>query len=93
MLDILWFYGIPPETIEAIKVMFSNTRSVVLTPVGETESIDILAGILQVDTLVSFLFSIAIVYISRMSVDTMTTKWIYLSAQNKLPSSCYLCHR
>lgn len=71
MFEILGLYGIPSEIIEAIKVLYSNTRSTVLTPDGETESFDILSGILQGDTLAPFLFVIVIDYIMRISVDTM----------------------
>ena len=46
MFEILVLYGIPTETIEAIKVLYTNTRSSIITPDGETESFDILSGIL-----------------------------------------------
>ena len=71
MFEILGLYGIPTETIEAIKVLYTNTRSSIITPDGETESFDILSGILQGDTLAPFLFIIVIDYIMRISVDTM----------------------
>ena len=71
MFEILELYGIPTETIEAIKVLYTNTRSSIITPDGETESFDILSGILQGDTLAPFLFIIVIDYIMRISVDTM----------------------
>ena len=48
-----------------------QTRSTILTPEGETEPFDILAGILQGDTFAPFLFIIVIDYIMRISVDTM----------------------
>ena len=71
MFEILELYGIPPEIISAIKVLYSNTKSTILTPDGETEHFDILAGILQGDTLAPFLFIIVIDYVMRISVDTM----------------------
>ena len=55
MLEILGFYSIPKDTIDAIEVLYANTRSYIVTPVGETESFDILSGILQGDTLGPFL--------------------------------------
>ena len=67
MFEILGLYGIPTETIEAIKVLYTNTRSSIITPDGETESFDILSGILQGDTLAPFLFIIVIDYIMRIS--------------------------
>ena len=54
MFDILALYGIPQPIIEAIRVLYTNTSSTILTPDGETEPIDILAGILQGDTLAPF---------------------------------------
>ena len=69
MFEILGLYGIPTKIINAIKVLYSNTKSTILTPDGETEHFDILAGILQGDTLAPFLFIIVIDYIMRMSVD------------------------
>ena len=74
MFEILELYGIPPEIISAIKVLYSNTKSTILTPDGETEHFDILAGILQGDTLAPFLFIIVIDYVMRVSVDTIKEK-------------------
>ena len=71
MFQKLGLYGIPTETIEAIKVLYTNTRSSIISPDGETESFDILSGILQGDTLAPFWFIIVIDYIMRIFVDTM----------------------
>ena len=60
MFEILGFYGILKDTIDAIKVLYTNTRPSIVTPDGETESFDILSGILQGDTLAPFLFIIVI---------------------------------
>ena len=69
MFDILSLYGIPMFIIEAIKVLYTSTSSTILTPDGETEPIDILAGILQGDTLAPFLFIIVLDYVLRKSLD------------------------
>ena len=69
MFDILSLYGIPEFIIEAIKVLYTDTSSTILTPDGETEPIDILAGILQGDTLAPFLFIIVLDYVLRKSLD------------------------
>ena len=74
MFEILGLYGIPSEIIEAVKVLYSNTQATVLTPDGETEPFDILAGILQGDTLAPFLFIIVIDYIMCISVDQTKEK-------------------
>ena len=48
MFEILALYGIPEPLIEAIRVLYTNTTSTIMTPDGETEPIDIMAGILRV---------------------------------------------
>ena len=54
MMKILKAYGIPPNLLSAIESTYTNTRAKVITPDGETEEFDILAGVLQGDTLASF---------------------------------------
>ena len=71
MFELLGKYGNPPEIISVIKVLYCNTKSTILTPDGETEHFNILAGILQGDTLPPFLFTIVIDYVMPVSVDTM----------------------
>ena len=44
MLKILEAYGIPVKLVELIRLMYENTMDKVLTPDGETESFEILAG-------------------------------------------------
>ena len=72
MFEILELYGIPNEIIEAIKVMYTDTSSTILTNDGETPLFPILAGILQGDTLAPFLFIISADYVMRILVDTMS---------------------
>ena len=71
MFEILQLFGIPKEIIEAIKVLYINTQATVLTLESETDLFDILAGILQGDTLAPFLFIIVIDYVMRVSVDSI----------------------
>ena len=51
MLAILKAYGIPEELVTDISIMYEDTTSKVITPYGETETFNILDGILQGDTL------------------------------------------
>ena len=74
MFEILSLYGIPEEMISAIKVLYTDTSSSILSSDGETESFSIKAGILQGDTLAPFLFIILVDYVLRMSVDTIKNK-------------------
>ena len=72
MLDILALYGIPEQIIKAIQVFYTNTTATIYIPDGETQPIDIKAGILQADTLAPFLFILD--YILRVSVNQNTDK-------------------
>ena len=60
LINILRAYGILEKLVRAIKVMKTDTKAKVLSPDGETELFDILAGELQVDTLDPYLFIIAL---------------------------------
>ena len=74
MFEILNLYGIPDKIISAIKVLYTDTSSTILTTDGETPAFSINAGILQGDTLAPFLFIIVVDYVLRMSVDTISNK-------------------
>ena len=74
MFEILSLYGIPEEIISAIKVLYTDTSSTILTSDGETPPFSINAGILQGDTLAPFLFIIVVDYVLRMSVDSISNK-------------------
>ena len=79
MFEILKLYGIPDKMIAAIKVLYTNTSSTILTPDGETPFFSIQADILQGDTLAPFLFIIVVDYVLRMSVDTINDKGYQLT--------------
>ena len=53
-----------------IKALYINTNAKVLTPDEETEQFDILAGVLQGDTLAPFLFILVIDYVLRISLNS-----------------------
>ena len=65
MEQILEAYGIPNEIIKAIMIMYKNTQAFVRSPDGDTEFFDIIAGVLQGDTLASYLFIIVLDYVLR----------------------------
>ena len=65
MEQILEAYGIPNEIIKAIMIMYKNTQAFVRSPDGDTEFFDIIAGVLQGETLASYLFIIALDYVLR----------------------------
>ena len=62
MMRILKAYGIPPNLLQAIEMMYTNTKAKVFSPDGETELFDITTGVLQGDTLAPFLFIIVLDY-------------------------------
>ena len=68
MLRILEAYGIPERIVSVIRLMYEGTRAKVLSPDGETELFEILAGVLQGDTLAPYLFAIVIDYCMRKAI-------------------------
>ena len=61
--------GIPKETVAAITILYRNTKVKVRSPDGDTEYFDIVAGVLQGDTLAPYLFIICLDYVLRTSID------------------------
>ena len=68
MFKILEAYGIPVKLVELIRLMYEKTMAKVLSPDGETELFEILAGVLQGDTLAPYLFAIVIDYCMRQAI-------------------------
>ena len=69
MRDILIAYGIPQETVDAIMMLYQDTSSMVCSPDGNTEFFDIIAGVLQGDTLAPYIFNICRDYVLRRAID------------------------
>ena len=69
MEQILLAYGLPKETVAAITILYRNTKVKVHSPDGDTEYIDIVAGVLRGDTLAPYLFIICLDYVLRTSID------------------------
>ena len=69
MEQILLAYGLPKETVAAIKILYRNTKVKVRSPDRDTEYFDIVAGVLQGDTLAPYLFIICQDYVLRTSLD------------------------
>ena len=65
LTKILRAYGIPSGIVDLINLLYINTRGKVITPDGETDLFEILAGVLQGDTLAPYLFIIAVDYCMR----------------------------
>ena len=68
MLKILEAYGIPQELVRSICQLYKGTQARVLTADGETEYFDLMAGVLQGDTLAPYIFVIIIDYVMRKTI-------------------------
>ena len=67
------FYSISRELC-----LYTNNSAVILIPDGETTTCNILAGVLQGDTLAPFLFIVVLDYVLRVSLDSMNEKGLQL---------------
>ena len=57
------------ESVAAITILYRNTKVKVRSPDGDTEYFNIVAGVLQGDTLAQYLFIICLDYVLRTSID------------------------
>ena len=70
MEKILLAYGIPKKkTVAAIIILYKNTKVKVRSLEGDTDYFDIVAGVLQGDTLAPCLFIICLDYVLRTPID------------------------
>ena len=79
MEQILLAYGLPKESVAAITILYRNTKVKVRSPDGDTEYFDIIAGVLQGDTLAPYLFIICPNYVLRTSIDKIREKGFKLT--------------
>ena len=79
MEQILLAYGLPKETVAAITSLYRNTKLKVRSPDGDTEYFDIVAGVLQGDTLAPYLFIICLDYVLRTSIDKIKENGLELT--------------
>ena len=71
MEQILLTYGLPKETVAAIMMLYRNTKVKVCSLDGDTDYFDVVAVVLQEDTLAPYLFIICVDYVLRTSIDKM----------------------
>ena len=69
MEQILLAYGLSKETVAAIMILYRNIKLKVRSLDGDTDYFDIVAGVLQGDTLAPYLFIICLDYVLRTSID------------------------
>ena len=84
MEQTLLAYGLPKETVEAIVILFRNTKVKVHSPDGDTDYFDIVAGVLQGDKLATYIFIICLIYVLRTSIDKIKENGFKLTKQKVL---------
>ena len=83
MERILLAYGLPKETVAAIMILYRNTKVKVRSPDGDTEYFDIVAGVLQGDTLDPYFFIICLDYVLRTLIDKIRENGFELREEAK----------
>ena len=81
MGKILFAYGLPKETVAAIMLLYRNTKVKDCSPDGDTDYFDIVAGVLQGDSLAPYLFIICLDYELRTSIDKMKENGFQLTKE------------
>ena len=71
MEQILLAYSLSKTTFVAIMTLYRNTEVKVHSPDGDTDYFDIVADVLQGDTLAPYLFILCLHYVHRNSIDKM----------------------
>ena len=83
MEQILLAHGLPKETVAAITILYRNTRVKVRSPDGDTEYFDIVAGVLQGNTLAPYIFIICLDYVLRTSIDKIRENGFELTKKRR----------
>ena len=86
--QILLAYGLPKETVAAITIFYRNAKMKVRSPDGDTDYFDIVAGILQGDTLPPYLL---IICLEHRLIKSKQTAWSWQrkeegTSQKQLPT-------
>ena len=71
MEQMLLANSLPKDSVAAIMMLYRNTKVKVREPDEDTDYFDIVAGVLQGDTLEPYLFVICLDYMLRTSIDIM----------------------
>ena len=74
-------YGLPKETVAVTMMLYKNTKVKVRSPDGDTDYHDIVAGVLQGDTLAPYLFIICLDYVLRISIDKIKENGVKLTKE------------
>ena len=83
MEQILLAYGLPKETVAAITIPYRNTKVKVRSLDRDTEYFDIVAGVLQGDTIAPYLLIICLDYMLRTSIDKIKENGFELKKKSR----------
>ena len=83
MEQILFAYSLPRETIAAIMMKYRNIKVKIRSSDGDTDYFDIVAGVLQRDTLAPHLFIICLDYVLRTSTDKIKENGFKLTKESR----------
>ena len=76
--------GQPKATVVAIMMLYKNTKVKVCSPDGDTDYFDIIAGVLQGDTLAPYVFDNCLKYVLRTSIDIIKDNGFKLGKNKKI---------
>ena len=65
MFAVLRHYGIPEAVVNAISVLYKNSKSAVMVDGGLSDSFDVTTGVLQGDVLAPFIFVVLVEYLLK----------------------------
>ena len=91
MEQILLTCSLFEEIVTAIMILHKNTKARARSPGGDTDVFNIIAGVLQWDTLVTYLLILYMDYILRKSIDLRKeNKFTYKKATSKKYNAKYI---
>ena len=83
LMKILLAYGIPKKIVDLLFLLYTNTSAQVIARDGKTEFFEILAGVLQGDTLAPYLFVIVMDYCMRIALEKASGSWLHLDTSKE----------
>ena len=81
MKQILLAYGLPKDTVATIMMLYRNMKVKIRFPDGDTDYFNIVAGVLQEDTLAPYLFIICLDYVLGILIDEMKNNGFNLTKE------------
>ena len=67
MFAVLRHYGIPEAVVNAISLLYKNSKSAVIVNGGLSDPFDVTTGVLQGDVLAPFLFVVLVDYLLKQA--------------------------